>query len=79
MNKDKNSIICITIVCILSLLNIFSMYISEFIITRRVVYTDLSLMDKPLEITSRALNFTYLGLVVFTVAYFLFIKSKKDK
>ena len=76
--NKKNKLIGFSLIGILSILNIFSMYISEFIITRSVVYTDLTLMYKPLEITSRALNFTYLGLVIFIIFYFFIYKNKVE-
>lgn len=79
MNEDRNSRICIVIVIVLSIVNIFSMYISEFIITRTVEYGNLELMYPPLEITSRALNFTYLGLVGFVVYYFLVYRQKDNQ
>ncbi|MGX4601446.1 hypothetical protein [Faecalimicrobium sp. JNUCC 81] len=79
MNKDKNSLICLIIVIIFSIINIFSMYLSKFIITRTVEYNDLTLMYPPLEMTSRALNFTYLGLVGFTVYYFLVYRKNDNK
>lgn len=79
MNEDRNSKICIAIVIVLSIINIFSMYISEFIITRTVEYGNLELMYPLLEITSRALNFTYLGLVGFVIYYFLVYKKDDNK
>lgn len=79
MTEDRNSRICIAIVIVLSIINIFSMYISEFIITRTVEYGNLELMYPPLDITSRALNFTYLGLVGFVIYYFLVYKKNDNK
>ena len=75
MKLKNNKLLGVVIILLLSFLNIFSMYLSEFIITRRVVYESLELMYPPLEITSRAINFTYLGLVVFTIFYFFIYKN----
>ena len=73
-NHEKLGILFISI---LSFLNVFSMYLSEFIITRNIEYSDLTLMYVPLEITSRAINFSYLGLVIFIVFYFFIYKNKE--
>lgn len=77
MKLKKNELLGIFFIGILSFLNVFSMYLSEFIITRNVEYNDLMLMYPPLEITSRAINFSYLGLVVFVIFYFFIYKNKK--
>lgn len=78
MNEDRNSIICIVIVIVLSIINIFSMYISKFIIS---IFTDYSMgsINPDLDITSLALNFTYLGLVGFVIYYFLVYKKDDNK
>lgn len=78
MNEDRNSIICIVIVIVLSIINIFSMYISKFIIS---IFTDYSMgsINPDLDITSLALNFTYLGLVGFVIYYFLVYKKNDNK
>lgn len=78
MKKNKNNTICILLISILSVLNIFSKYISEFIITIKTEYLDLNSMNTDLEITSRAINFTYLGLVIFIIFYFLIYKNKNN-
>ena len=77
MKLKKNELLGIFFIGILSFLNVVSMYLSEFIITRNVEYNDLMLMYPPLEITSRAINFSYLGLVVFVIFYFFIYKNKK--
>ncbi len=79
MNFKKKELLGILFIVILSFLNIFSMYLSEFIITRKVEYNDLMIMYLPLEITSRAINFTYLGLVIFIIFYFFIYKNKDEK
>lgn len=77
MKLKRNELLGTLIILILSFINIFSMYLSEFIITRKVEYENLELMYTPLDITSRAINFTYLGLVVFTIFYFFIYKNKE--
>lgn len=79
MKLKKNELIGICLIGILSLANVFSIYISEFIITRKVEYDDLMLMYQPLEITSIAINFSYLGLIIFIIFYFFIYKDKKVK
>ena len=44
MKLKKNELLGILFIGILSFLNVFSMYLSEFIITRKVEYNDLMLM-----------------------------------
>ena len=77
MKLKKNELLGILFIGILSFLNVFSMYLSEFIITRKVEYNDLMLMYPPLEITSMAINFSYLGLIIFTIFFFFIYKGKK--
>ena len=44
MKLKKNELIGICLIGIFSFVNIFSIYISEFIITRKIEYDDLMLM-----------------------------------
>ena len=79
MKLKKNELIGICLIVIFSFVNIFSIYISEFIITRKIEYDDLMLMYQASEITSTAINFSYLGLIIFTIFYFFIYKEKKGK
>lgn len=79
MKLKKNELIGICLIGIFSFVNIFSIYISEFIITRKIEYDDLMLMYQASEITSTAINFSYLGLIIFTIFYFFIYKEKKEK
>lgn len=72
MKLNKNELIGI-----LSFINIFSIYISKFIITKKVEYDNLILMYQPLKIVSTSINFSYLGLIIFIVFYFFIYKNKK--
>lgn len=76
MRLRRNELLGILLVVILSFLNIFSMYLSEFIITMTVEYDNSIIMYPPLEITSRAINFTYLGLIIFIIFYFFIYKNQ---
>ncbi|XZH90666.1 hypothetical protein ACSXEW_16740 (plasmid) [Clostridium perfringens] len=75
MKLKRNEILGILLVVILSFLNIFSIYLSEFIITITIEYKGL-IMYPSLEIISRAINFTYLGLVIFIIFYFFIYKNQ---
>ena len=58
---------------------LIGIYLIEFIITRKIEYDDLMLMYQASEITSTAINFSYLGLIIFTIFYFFIYKEKKGK
>ncbi len=77
MKLNKNELIGILLIGILSFINIFSIYISKFIITKKVEYDNLILMYQPLKIVSTSINFSYLGLIIFIVFYFFIYKNKK--
>ena len=71
----KNDITCITIIFILSLINILSSYIAKFIININVIYNNLELEYMYLDTITRSINFTYLGLIIFVIFYFLIYKK----
>lgn len=76
MKKNKkNEIICITIILLLSLINIFSNYIGKFILNINTIYKNIELEYTALNIITRSFNFTYIGLVIFTIYYFLIYKK----
>lgn len=75
MKLKRNEILGILFIVILSFLNVFSIHLSEFIITITVKYNKL-IMYPVLEIISRAINFTYLGLVIFIIFYFFIYKGQ---
>lgn len=77
MPEDKDEKLCIIIITVLSVINLFSRNISKFIITRNHTYGNLDLMYPELQITSTSINFIYLGLMLFTIFYFLIYKKQK--